>query len=168
MPTDLCVLAAESHPRPFNLFLRLSHSSYPQCPLPGLSLCIRRRRRTRWQPGWLSAGWGKFLDRVQPHPPGSRCCGPRPTWRVSGLPSLKLREEKKMSSTDTFWSLTRQLCNTDCTWCWCTEAMFALDRLFVVSFGIIVFIPPVPFKGLWESTGTLKLFWQLIVAQHLT
>lgn len=68
--------------KPFSTPSSPPRPSYPQCPLPGLSLCIHRRRRTRWQQEWLSAGWGKFLYKVRPHPPASRCCGARPTWRV--------------------------------------------------------------------------------------
>lgn len=84
----------------------LSHPSYPQSPLPGTSACTRRRRRRRWQRGWPSAGWGKFLDKVPKHPPGSQCCEPTPTWRVWGLPSLKLRVRLKWISSS--WSVPKK------------------------------------------------------------
>lgn len=92
--THLCMLACLQPPKTWPYFTRsLSHPSYPQSPLPGTSLCTHRRRRRRWQRGWPLAGWGKFLDKVPKHPPGSRCCEPRPTWRVLELLSLKLGEK---------------------------------------------------------------------------
>lgn len=121
----------------------VSHPSYPQSPLPGPSACTHRRRRRRWRQGWPSAGWGKFLDRVLPHPPGSQCCEPRPTWRVLALLSLKLREKCFTLFTEIHLSdHSAHFCTLDSNLnahCWdscsfCLNIMFIYIKYFVSIF----------------------------------